>query len=57
MKKADEDLVRKLRTREKNGILPPVIIEYSEGKGFDVIAAIDLPSYSLICEYLGEVRI
>ena len=54
--KENELAVRNLRQREKNGILPPIMIKYDENQGFYAEAACDLPPLFVVCEYFGEVR-
>lgn len=39
-----------------HSILPPAIINFLPNQGFFVTAAVELKPYTLICEYLGEVR-
>ena len=33
----------------------PYIFTYSQGKGVDVVADMDIPAYTIVCEYIGEV--
>ena len=54
--KENEAQVLKLRERESLGELPPVLLDYDEKMGFNVVAAVDIPNLTILSEYCGEVR-
>ena len=56
LSKANETQVLKLRERETRGELPPVLLDYDQKMGFNVVAAMDIPNFTLLSEYCGEVR-
>ena len=47
----------KIYENYKQQPIGPFIIQYIEDMGLDVIADMDLPKGTLICEYIGDVYI
>jgi hypothetical protein len=51
-----KDHQKVLREFRELNQLPPVLIEYDDRQGFYCTAATDIPEYTLLAEYCGEVR-